>query len=173
MPSEGPLHRHGLLSSMLRHGLRLSVPLWRAPTPFPGGTVTARVAPSGRGESCQSCVVCVVCFLPSCALPELTASPNRPEGASMMQGVHEEDPVLLFSVISDRVNHKCISAATRAAMDRPMARVVSLVAQRAKSAVLLSSEMSSDLTCSPSSSSFSRSAWYACNTYIVCRHAPA
>ncbi len=28
----------------------------------PGGTVTARVAPSGRGEICQLCVVCVMCF---------------------------------------------------------------------------------------------------------------
>ncbi len=43
-----------------------------------------------------------------------------------------------------------------------MARPVSLVARRDKSAVLLSSAISSELTCSRSSSSFSRSAWYAC-----------
>ncbi len=56
----------------------LSVLLWRSPScvpvrvcpeeppecpppPLPGGTVTARVAPSGRGELCQSSVVCVLC----------------------------------------------------------------------------------------------------------------
>ncbi len=70
-------------------------------------------------------------------MTELTASPNRPEGTigpSMRK-------TLSFSFISDRVNHKCLSAATRADMDRPMARAVSLVAWRAKSAVLLSSEI--------------------------------
>ncbi len=31
------------------------------PLPLPGSTVTARDAPSGRGELCQSSVVCVMC----------------------------------------------------------------------------------------------------------------
>ncbi len=88
---------------------------------------------------------------------ESTASLNRPEGAS---GVSIRK-TLFFSFISDRVNHRCLSAATSTAM----------VARRVKSAVLLSSEISSELNCSPSSSSFSRSAWYTCNTDIVCRHA--
>ncbi len=100
---------------------------------------------------------------------ESTASPNRPEGAS---GASIRK-TLSFSFISDMVNHKCLSAATNAAMDRPMARAVSLVARRTKSAVLLSSPTSLELICSPSSSSFSRSAWYACSTAIVWRHAPA
>ncbi len=35
------------------------------PPPLPGGTVTARVEPSGRWELCQTSVVCVLCFLSS------------------------------------------------------------------------------------------------------------
>ncbi len=31
------------------------------PPPLPGSTVTARDAPSGRGELCQTSVVCVLC----------------------------------------------------------------------------------------------------------------
>ncbi len=58
------------------------------------------------------------------------------------------------------------------AIDRPMARAVSLVARRDRSAVLCSSLMSSALNPSPSSSSMSRSAWYACST-ATCRHEPA
>ncbi len=121
-----------------------------------------------RGRNCWNAAACLRAswYL---STTELMASPNRPEGAS---GASMRK-TLSFSFLSDRVNHKCLSTATRAAMDRPMARAVSLVAQRAKSAVLLNSEMSSELTCSPLSSSFSRSTWYACNTDIVCRHAPA
>ncbi|MCI4390651.1 hypothetical protein PGIGA_G00125200, partial [Pangasianodon gigas] len=58
------------------------------------------------------------------------------------------------------------------AIDRPIARAVSLVARRERSAARLSSSRCSD-GISPSSSSLSRSAWYACKTPIVCRHAPA
>ncbi len=103
------------------------------------------------------------------SIMELTASPNRLEGAS---GASIKK-TLSFSFISDRVNHRCLISATSAAMDCPMARAVSLVVRKARSAVLLSSVISSELNCSPSSSSFIRSAWYACNTDIVCRHAPA
>ncbi len=60
-----------------------------------------------------------------------------------------------------------------AAIDHLIARAVSLVVRRAKSAILLSSMMLSELMASRSSISFSRSAWYACNTDMVCRHAPA
>ncbi len=77
------------------------------------------------------------------------------------------------SLISGRVNQRCLSAATRAAIDLSMAWVVSLVARRDRSAVLRSSLMSYPLTPSPSSSSLSRSAWYACRTAMVCRHEPA
>ncbi len=99
----------------------------------------------------------------------LTASPNRPEGAggaSMRQ-------TRSLSLIFKKVSHKCLSAPTIAATKRPMARAVSLVARRDKSAVRRSSEISSDLISLPSSNSYSSSAWYACNTAIVCRHAPA
>ncbi len=59
---------------------------------------------------------------------ESTASPNSPEGASR-PSIRK---TLSFSFMSDRVNHKCLSAATgltlvlstSAAMDRPMARAV-------------------------------------------------
>ncbi len=69
--------RHGLLSSLHRHGPCLSVPLWRSPScvlvricpegpperppPLPDGTVKARDEPFGRGELCQGSVVCVMC----------------------------------------------------------------------------------------------------------------
>ncbi len=95
------------------------------------------------------------------------ASPNRPEGASWAYIRR----TLYF--LSDRVNHRCLSAATSNGMDRQMARAVSLVARRTKSAVLLSSVISCELNCSPSSSYFNRSAWYAYNIDIVCRLTPA
>ncbi len=47
----------------------------RVPTPLPGSTVTARDAPSGRGELCQSCVVWVVCFPPTCVHIWLVSCP--------------------------------------------------------------------------------------------------
>ncbi len=66
---------HGLQSSQLNLGLCPVCSVLEAPVLLsltmsvlrglqsaqPGGTVTARVTPSGRGESCQSSVVCVMC----------------------------------------------------------------------------------------------------------------
>ncbi len=107
---------------------------------------------------------------------------SRPPGACRQrsQQRHRKDEsgvsrrkTLSRSLISDRINQRCLSTATRAAIDRPVARAVSLVAQRDKSAVLRSSQISSALNPSPSSKSLSRSAWYACKTAMVCRHEPA
>ncbi len=80
---------------------------------------------------------------------------------------------LSFSLIWDRVNHKCLCVATRAAIDRPIALAVSLVALSGKSVALRSSTISSFFISSPSSISLSRSAWYACNNSIVCKQPPA
>ncbi len=55
----------------------------------------------------------------------LTASPNRPEGKI---GASSRK-TLSLSLIWDKVNHKCLSVATRAAIDRPIALAVSLVAR--------------------------------------------
>ncbi len=74
--------------------------LQSAHPPLPGGTVTARDVPSGRGELCQSCVVCVMCsrFLcPSCAGMFLEASwRHSSSGFSLSQFV------LFLHVIPDR-----------------------------------------------------------------------
>ncbi len=111
------------------------------------------------------------CLLTSWCLSttESTASPKRPEGNSRAA----KRKTLSRSLISNRVNQRCLSAATRAAIDHLMARAVSLVARRDKSAVLRSSLISFALNPSPSSNSLSRSAWYACNTAMVCKHEPA
>ncbi len=123
---------------------------------------------SGKGRNCWKAATCwrASLYLSTTAL---TASPNRPEGASGASMRQTRSLSLIF----ERVSHKCLSTPTIAATKRPMARAVSLVARRDKSAVRRSSEISSDLISLSSTNSYSSSAWYACNTAIVCRHAPA
>ncbi len=70
---------------------------------------------------------------------------------------------LSLSLIWYRVNHKCLSVATKAAIDRPIALAVSLVARSEKSVALRNLAISSFFISSPSSISLSRSVWYACN----------
>lgn len=60
---------------------------------------------------------------------ELTETPKRPGGDS---GVSNRKD-LSFSLMLERFNHKCLSEASRAAIVRPIALDVSLVAGRDKS----------------------------------------
>ncbi len=77
-----------------------------------------------------------------------------------------------FSPMSTRFIHRCLLVATIAAIDLPIAAAVCLVAQRARSVVRRNCyRLRGSLW--PWSKSFSKSAWYACNTDIVCRAAPA
>ncbi len=85
----------------------------------------------------------------------LTASPNNPDcemGASIKN-------VFSFSRISVRLSHRWRSAATEAAIERPTARAVCLVALRAKSVALRSSFTASGVKPVPSSISVRTSAW--------------
>ncbi len=87
-------------------------------------------------------------------------------------GVQEEDPVLLSDLrqgqpqMPPRSHHCChgplIADCCHHCM--PIAREVSLEVRRDRSAVLLSSVMSSAFTSSPSFNSLSRSAWYVCQS---------
>ncbi len=104
-------------------------------------------------------------FHPSTTAP--TASPNRPEGE---ERASRRRPVTVFDIRTWSTK-RCLSAATRAAKDR-MGGLLGCT-ERQISGFLRSSLMSSALTPSPSSSSLSRSAWYACSTVMVCRHEPA
>ncbi len=78
-----------------------------------------------------------------------------------------------FFLISARFTHRCLSVTTMATIDLPIAVAACLVARRAKSVVQRSSTTSSGDTPWPLSRSFSRSAWYAWSTTIVCNEATA
>ncbi len=86
---------------------------------------------------------------------EFTASPKRPEGergASIRK-------FLCFPLILLKINHTCLSVATRAAMDRPIDLAISLVALRDKSVARRSSQTVSGPIPSPSKRSANKSAW--------------
>ncbi len=78
-----------------------------------------------------------------------------------------------FFPISARFTHRCLSVTTMAAIDLPIAVAACLVARRAKSVVRRSSATSSGDKPWPLSRSFSRSAWYAWSTAILCNEATA
>ncbi len=74
-----------------------------------------------------------------------------------------------FSPMSARFIHRCLSVATMAAIDLSITAAVCLVALRARSVVRRNSVTASGGAPDPGLGPFSRSAWYACNTDIVCK----
>ncbi len=100
---------------------------------------------------------------------EFTAPPNRPDGET---GAFSRN-ALSLSFIWDRVNQKCLSVTNSAAIDRPIALAVSLVARSNKSVALSISAISSDFIVSSSSKYPNNSAWYACSTAMVCKQPAA
>ncbi len=101
------------------------------------------------GMNCLRAADCVLAER-NLSTTALTASPNNPDsemGASIKN-------TFSFSRISVRLSHRWRSAATEAAIERPMARAVCLVALRAKSVALRSSFTASGVKPVPSSISF-------------------
>ncbi len=101
-----------------------------------------------------------------------TVSMEVPKSSEGETGASRRRPFSFFSR-SAKFTHRCHSVTTIAAMDLPIAVAACLVAQRAKSVVRRSSATSSGDKPWPSSRSFSRSAWYAWSTAMVCNEATA
>ncbi len=101
-----------------------------------------------------------------------TVSTEAPKSWEGETGASSRKPFSFFSR-SARFTHRCLSVTTMAAIDLPIAEAACLVARRARSVVRRSSATSSGDKPWPLSRSFSRSAWYAWSTAMVCNEATA
>ncbi len=101
-----------------------------------------------------------------------TVSTEAPKSWEGEIGASRRKPFSFFSR-SARFTHRCLSVTTMAAIDLPIAEAACLVARRARSVVQRSSATSSGDKPWPLSRSFSRSAWYAWSTAMVCNEATA
>ncbi len=77
------------------------------------------------GEETSQGLLVVLC-LPNLVATELTASPNRPEGE---MGASRRK-VRSLSLMPVRLSHRCLLRGTLAAIERPMAQAVCLVARK-------------------------------------------
>ncbi len=101
-----------------------------------------------------------------------TVSTEAPKSWEGETGASSRKPFSFFSR-SARFTHRCLSVTTMAAIDLPIAEAACLVARRARSVVRRSSATSSGDKHWPLFRSFSRSAWYAWSTAMVCNEATA
>ncbi len=145
------------LSAPLRFRAERTERSTRGRPPCPGTLAgLAERSPGGAEERPTPCYAVHPLFPSSCCPQQSWAVNVRTASSRTSQTFHRRHRqtdqkaqagrplgrlLLSFSFISDRVNHKCLSAATYAAMDRPRARAVSLVTRRAKSVVLLNSKI--------------------------------
>lgn len=98
----------------------------------------------------------------------LTEVPKSPLGKS---GATKRKSFSFFPMAA-RLIHRCLSVATRAAIERPMAAAVCLVVRRARSVAALQLPQETIL-CPHPAQSFSRSALLACSITMVCNAPPA